>query len=150
MRVIVAGPRTVFSVPAVCEALTAARETLGVWPTVLVCGQATGVDTTAAEVCHFLGIDIDPYPITEEDRIKFGLRAGIERNNRMLSNAQALVAVWDGTSPGTWDMINRMVHAGLPAFVGMLHGHHDRNDINVWQRRAKPGMFCTRQLSVSV
>lgn len=147
MRVIVAGPRTAFSTKAVCQAFELAHQHMGIWPSVLVCGQATGIDTSAAEVCRLLGVPIDPHPITDEERMRYGLRAGMERNSEMEKAADALIAVWDGISAGTWDMINRMVHAGKPAFVGLLKGHENKNDLHSWKRRSKSGLFMSMQLS---
>jgi uncharacterized phage-like protein YoqJ len=39
---------------------------------------------------------------------KYGKRAGHRRNQQMADNADALIALWDGESPGTRDMIRRM------------------------------------------
>lgn len=146
MRVIIAGPRTAFSEKAVCHAMELAKVHMGIWPAVLVSGQAVGIDTAACSVCHTLGVPIEPHPITDEHRARYGLRAGMERNSQMEQAADALIAVWDGHSPGTWDMIHKMVCAAKPVFLGMLKNHQNKNDLHMWKRRARSGLFLSMPL----
>jgi len=46
-----------------------------------------------------------------------GRKAGPLRNERMAQNADALIAIWDGKSPGTRDMIARAHKHGLKVYV---------------------------------
>jgi hypothetical protein len=48
---------------------------------------------------------------------RYGKRAGYLRNVEMAKVADALVAVWDGTSPGTRHMIEIALERGLRVFV---------------------------------
>ena len=48
---------------------------------------------------------------------KLGRKAGVLRNQQMAENAHALIAVWDGNSPGTRDMIDRANRLRLRVYV---------------------------------
>lgn len=43
--------------------------------------------------------------------------AGVIRNQAMADYADALIAIWDGDSPGTRDMISRAGAKGLPVMI---------------------------------
>lgn len=60
------------------------------------------------------GIPVAPFPA---DWNKFGKRAGAIRNADMAMYADALVAVWDGKSRGTRDMIKKAEALGLKFYV---------------------------------
>ncbi len=70
----------------------------------IVDGGCRGVDRDAAKwaadygtpSCHF-------FP----DWAGYGKAAGPVRNQQMATYADALLAIWDGESKGTWDMIER-------------------------------------------
>lgn len=75
----------------------------GYWFSTILSGKAQGVDELGEEFARRMNIPVDPYPA---DWAKYGpKRAGIVRNEEMAKNADALVAVWDGKSPGTKHMI---------------------------------------------
>lgn len=46
----------------------------------------------------------------------YNVKAGFERNQKMAEYADALIAIWDGKSRGTADMIRRMEKLGKPVF----------------------------------
>ena len=48
---------------------------------------------------------------------KYNARAGIDRNEQMGDYADALIAVWDGKSPGTKNMIANAKRLGLLVYV---------------------------------
>ena len=48
---------------------------------------------------------------------RFGKSAGYKRNVVMAENAEALLAIWDGTSKGTGHMINIAKERGLKVVV---------------------------------
>ena len=48
---------------------------------------------------------------------KWGRRAGYRRNVQMAQHADALIAIWDGKSPGTRHMIETANAHGLAVFV---------------------------------
>jgi glycerophosphoryl diester phosphodiesterase len=66
--------------------------------------------------------DIDhPDAVVREGQYgKYDARAGPRRNGKMAEYADALVAFWDGESPGTKDMIDQARDAGLRVQVFRL------------------------------
>lgn len=59
-------------------------------------------------------INIKEFPANWE---KYGRRAGMIRNNEMAEYADYLIAIWDGRSRGTKNMIKQMVNHGKPMLV---------------------------------
>lgn len=51
---------------------------------------------------------------------RHGKRAGFVRNGEMAEAGDALLAFWDGRSPGTLDMIRRMHRLDKPVWVEMV------------------------------
>lgn len=82
--------------------------------TSVVSGCAPGVDTLGEEFAHYMNLPVHPYPA---NWTKYGMAAGPIRNRQMAENAEALIAVWDGKSPGTEDMINQAMKLKLKVFV---------------------------------
>jgi len=54
---------------------------------------------------------------TRPDGISYNVKAGIDRNSRMTEYADALIAVWDGHSRGTKNMIEVMKTMGKPVYI---------------------------------
>lgn len=54
---------------------------------------------------------------TRPDGTRYNELAGLNRNEEMAGYADALIAVWDGKSTGTQDMIRRATKHGLKVFV---------------------------------
>lgn len=77
-------------------------------------GRAPGPDRHGEEWATHRGIDVELYPAEWKRQ---GKAAGLIRNCRMAQNADALVAVWDGKSPGTQHMISVARSLGLRVFV---------------------------------
>jgi hypothetical protein len=48
---------------------------------------------------------------------RYGKAAGYIRNETMAANAEALIALWDGRSPGTKHMIDIARKKGLKVYV---------------------------------
>lgn len=48
---------------------------------------------------------------------RYGRGAGFYRNSAMVARAHALIAIWDGTSSGTRDVIEKSRAAGLHIYV---------------------------------
>lgn len=71
----------------------------------ILCGRAQGADTAGELWARLSGIPTMIYPANWR---KYGKSAGHRRNQQMADNADALIALWDGESPGTRDMIRRM------------------------------------------
>jgi len=100
MRIIIAGSRTCTDM----EVLNKAIIVSGVIPTVVLSGKARGADTLGEQWATINGISVEPYPADWE---QFGKAAGSIRNQQMADNAEGLIALWDGKSKGTKDMIQR-------------------------------------------
>ncbi len=64
----------------------------------IVSGGAKGVDATAEDEARKLGMEVISIP-PEWD--KYGRRAGLVRNDMIVSLAHQVVAFWDGVSRGT-------------------------------------------------
>lgn len=114
MRVIVAGSRGVTGEAVVLQALRDAYLILGINPTTVVSGAARGVDSLGEAIARKHGLKIARRPA---DWNRYGNAAGYRRNKEMAAEADALVAVWDGASPGTRHMIAIAQAAGLPTWV---------------------------------
>lgn len=63
---------------------------------------AQGADMLGEKYAKECGYEIHYYPA---DWKQYGRRAGPIRNEKMAQAADALVAFWDGSSPGTKNMI---------------------------------------------
>ncbi len=114
MRIIIAGTRRLWSLPAVRQAIVES----GFDITFIIAGGAPGVDTAAADVAAIDGIPFKVYPANWDE---YGRAAGGIRNREMKdANAEGLIALPDSESIGTRDMINVMRKVGLPVFVKEL------------------------------
>ena len=106
LRVIVAGSRDATNVKGAREALLDMAKPFK--KVIVLNGLATGGDAIGGELCKELGYDIDLhkanwYPSGVLDR-----SAGYKRNYRMSMVANHLIALWDGKSKGTKNMIDIM------------------------------------------
>lgn len=118
MKVIIAGSRGVTSYKTVRDAMELADLVLGIYPTEVVSGKARGVDTLGERWAHRYRVPVKPFPAAwraADGTLDRG--AGHRRNEQMAAYADALVAIWDGTSTGTADMIRRAEKHGLLVWV---------------------------------
>lgn len=76
------------------------------YPTEIVCGMATGPDTSGRLWACDHGIPVKEFPPNWK---KFGRKAGIVRNEEMGAYADGLLAFWDSKSRGTKHMIDYML-----------------------------------------
>lgn len=87
------------------------------WNCEIVHGGARGVDTLASEFA-------DTYDLSEEvfepQWDEFGPAAGPIRNEGMAKYGDMLIAVWDGESDGTRDMVEKALDAGIPTYVEIV------------------------------
>ena len=111
MRVIVAGTRTA---PEDADLVTRAISGLGIVVTEVVCGGAPGADTAGQLWAEFRGIPVKKFEPAWDIH---GRAAGPIRNRAMAEYADFLVALWDGKSPGTANMIAEATRQGLHVFV---------------------------------
>lgn len=111
MRIIIAGSRNIER-PDVLAALE--HCSWSGFATCVVCGGARGADQYGAEWGTRRGLGIQHYPADWEAH---GKRAGPLRNRKMAENAEGLVAVWDGASRGTSNMIETAQKLGLRIYI---------------------------------
>ncbi|AFU64372.1 hypothetical protein [Salmonella phage SKML-39] len=96
----------------------------------LIEGEATGVDTICRDWAEINYVHITPMPIPPSYYERYGKGMGNKRNQDMLDKALELVrqtrlevypiAMWDGSSTGTLDMINRCKKTGLPVDITLM------------------------------
>ena len=85
----------------------------------IVSGGARGADSMGERYAGERGYEVARYPAEWE---KYGKSAGYRRNAVMAANADALVAFWDGKSPGTRHMINLAMEKGLKIRLVLFGG----------------------------
>lgn len=111
MRTIIAGSRELTRMD-LDHALTACPWIDKV--TRVVSGGARGIDLAGEAWARERNIPVVRYPA---DWNRLGRGAGYRRNQKMADNADAVIAVWDGTSRGTGHMIAIAKAAGLILYV---------------------------------
>lgn len=109
LRVIIAGSR---SYPGWIDGVDRAVKASGFEIVAVISGEARGADAAGGMWACVNNIPVEGYPA---DWDKHGRKAGPIRNQQMADAADALIALWDGKSRGTRDMINRM--RNKPTFV---------------------------------
>lgn len=110
MRVIIAGSRGITDYNLVKFAIKRS----GFDITEVVSGTARGVDSLGEKWAQEFGKSVKQFP-AEWDT--YGRGAGYIRNEEMARYADALIAIWDGTSKGTKHMIDEAVKKGLSVFT---------------------------------
>ena len=114
-RVIIAGSRgfTAFAdLCAYCDKVLARKAQEG--QIVVLSGHCRGVDLMGEAYAKTKGYTVEVHPA---DWQRYGLAAGPKRNKEMAAAAHALIAIWDGKSRGTKNMIDEARAAGLPVRV---------------------------------
>ena len=114
-RVIIAGTRDFDDYGLLCRhtdyMLSDKRKTRRI---VIVSGTAKGADALGEQYARERGYQIRRYPA---DWDRYGKAAGPLRNDLMARNADALIAYWDGRSPGTKNMIDTARNYGLKVSI---------------------------------
>jgi hypothetical protein len=117
LKVIIAGSRSEQPSPFAMANIVAAS---GFNVTQVFEGGARGVDRSARFWATSESIPVQTF---EADWTTHGKAAGPIRNQAMLdAGADALIAVWDGESRGTADMIRRAERKGIPVHVYRTDG----------------------------
>lgn len=119
MRVIVAGSRTITDYNVVKEAVESSQFEI----TCIISGGARGVDDLAVEYGQRNNINVEVY---RADWTKYGRSAGPIRNTEMARIADALIAIWDGESPGTRNMIDTAKKYKLDIYIFKVNSHLGR------------------------
>jgi hypothetical protein len=110
MRTIIAGSRTIKDLQEVRNAIDACPWEI----TTCISGCAKGVDTLALVWAGETDTPVEFFPANFE---KFGTSAPHIRNQEMVNNAEALLAIWDGGSHGTAHVITLARKAGLALHI---------------------------------
>ena len=113
MKVIIAGSRGLEAPENEWWIIHAVIES-GFPVTEVVCGEARGVDVAGKQWAHKAGVLVKSFPANWN---LYGPGAGAIRNAEMANYADALIAVWDGVSPGTKNMIDLAHAKGLKVYV---------------------------------
>lgn len=108
-RVIIAGSRTFNDYKLLCQTMDHLLQNIQE-EIVVICGEARGADTLGRKYALERGYKVRSYPA---NWTLYGKKAGIVRNRLMARNADALTAFWDGSSPGTANMIEEAKARGL-------------------------------------
>jgi hypothetical protein len=88
----------------------------------VVCGGAPGVDTFGARYAKLAKIPVRYFRANWQ---KHGQSAGPRRNGLMVKYAEALIAVWDGKSRGTKNVIETARRHGLLVHVHLIKEQGD-------------------------
>ena len=107
---IVAGSRSFQNYPRLEKELDRIRDQIGE----IVCGEAKGADTYGRIYAESHNIPVKSFPA---DWATYGKAAGYFRNSEMAEYAHKAIIFWDGTSPGSRDMINKMQDAGKEVII---------------------------------
>ena len=112
LRVIIAGSRDIISPATVATAVQSSC--LQPYIIEVVSGGARGVDKLGEAWARLHGVPVRVFPA---DWARYPRTAGRLRNTEMAHYADALIAVWDGRSPGTKHMIDTMLECGKVTYT---------------------------------
>ena len=98
----------------------------------IVTGGANGVDSIAELYAKQNNIKCSVFLPQYET---YGKRAPLIRNNVILENSDAILAIWDGESKGTLYTINRAKKLGLKVMIVNLEAAKQYHD-EIWNNNA--------------
>jgi hypothetical protein len=110
MRTIIAGSREGVTYEDVIQAV----ELCGWLPSTVICGGARGADALGEAWAESKNVPIEYFPA---DWNRYGRSAGPIRNSLMAQQSEALIAVWDGFSRGTKNMIELAAKHNLRIYI---------------------------------
>ena len=113
MKTIIAGSREITDYNIVLNAIENSKFII----TEIVSGNARGVDLLGERFAKENNLKVKLFPVTSIDWRVHGKRAGMLRNEKMALYGNALIAIWDGKSPGTKGMIDLARKHGLKVYV---------------------------------
>jgi hypothetical protein len=123
MKVIIAGGRDFTNYALVEDAIKCSAFEI----TQVVSGKAKGVDTLGEVWALANSIPVEAFPA---DWSQHGRAAGPIRNREMAEYADALIAIWDGESKGTANMIQQARNKRLNVFIYLVKESNDRKSTN--------------------
>ena len=110
MKLIIAGGRDITNYSLVLSGLAESQFI----PTEIVSGMAPGVDTLAIQYATENNLPLKEF---HANWSLYGRSAGPRRNRQMAEYADALLAIWDGKSRGTKNMIEEANKRNLSVYV---------------------------------
>lgn len=117
MKIIIAGSRSITDLKAVIKAVEASGYNI----TEVISGEARGVDKLGEDFAALRGLPVKKFPAEWNHSGWFDRTAGHKRNKQMAEYAKehngALIAIWDGKSKGTKNMINWATELKLKKFI---------------------------------
>ena len=121
MRLIIAGSRSVSSPRALAAALAQAQASGLAVSSVssVLSGGAAGADQLGEAWAAQAGV---PVRRIQADWSRLGRGAGAARNAAMAAEADALLLLWDGASPGSAHMLSVARARGLAVFAYLVSG----------------------------
>lgn len=132
MKVIIAGSRDINDYRLVEEAILESP----FYVEEVVCGMARGVDLIGESWAIKTSTPVRKFYAKWNE---LGKMAGHVRNKEMADYADALIAVWDGKSSGTKNMILTMERLNKPVFVWMTRGRGEMIACNICGHRGGCG-----------
>lgn len=130
MRTIIAGSRNITNYSLLVNVIDHLIIKEGLEITQIISGGANGVDKLAIQYANDHNIPLKVIKpawddITKSDAVvkinrfgkKYNAKAGMDRNEEMAKVSDALIALWDGKSRGTLDMIQRAKRHNLVVFA---------------------------------
>jgi len=82
--------------------------------TEIISGGAKGADTTAKNYAKANGIKLTEYLPNYKE---YGRGAPLKRNETIIKNSDAVLAIWDGESRGTQHAIRKAKAQGMPTLI---------------------------------
>lgn len=116
MKTIIAGSRDCNDYTILLMAILQAQQA-GFEITEVVSGHARGVDRMGEEWADTHDVPTKLFPVPQHEWNQYGRAADHLRNKKMADYAEALIAIWDGKSPGTKNMITEATARGLKVYV---------------------------------
>jgi len=123
MKVIIAGSRTITDPLELEKAIKDSGFTI----TEVISGGATGPDSLGAAWANENNIPVGFY---YPDWKQFGKKAGPIRNSLMAADAGSdggLIALWDGSSKGTKDIITKCEGKGMKVYIHIIKNKEDND-----------------------
>lgn len=115
-KLIIAGSRSVENYDVLLQAIKNSEFDMDEFDTI-VSGCALGADSLGIRYAMEHKKNIQRFPVSAADWRLHGKAAGPIRNQKMADVGDALIALWDGESRGTLDMIGRMVKDKKPVYI---------------------------------
>jgi len=113
MKLIIAGSRDIKEAGHIIDAMVLGEDILS-FPEEVVNGGCWGVDKAGVIWAKGVGALVKSF---FPDWTRYGKSAGPIRNNQMAEHGDALLAIWDGESKGTFNMIEKADKHGLEMLI---------------------------------